>query len=676
MAPWIAALVIVLACVAVYANALRNPFLFDDQRSIEENPSITRLSDLGRVLRPPQDSPMTGRPLTNLTFAVNLAIGGRQTFGFHVVNLAIHVLAALTLFGVLRRTFSRSGAIPFAAASPAPAPGAGEPDARRAELIALVCALLWALHPLVSEMINYLTQRTESLMGLFYLLSLYCAIRAHESRGSGRWEIGAGISALFAVAAKEMALTLPMVVLLWDRVFAFPTLRAAWSTRRRLYGLLALSWLLFALVGRTAGSGMGGMSTSPWTYLLNQAPMILQYLKLGVWPVHLIFDYGVAQPFTVADVWPSLVAVTALLGATGAALWRLPTVGYWGAWFFITLAPSSSLVPIPVEVGAERRMYLPLIAIVVLAVTGLHALTSRVLRSREAGRYVKVAVTALALAGLALATRTRNAEYQTGISIWQTVIDRRPHWRAHEHLSVYLRDAGRMDESIAQLRLAASESPTSRHALAAALVNGGDLEEGTRRLREFVRDRPDDPDAALARRELAAALTKAGDAPGALDVLRAAAAAHPADLRTQLALGEALEAARQPVGAAEAYRAALRIQPDNVIALSHLAEIFAASGNPEALGMMQRALELEPGSIGIRFRVTQLLLAVSRNDEAERQARLLVSRAPDAADAYNLLGVALASQGRLDEARAQFAEALRLDPSHAQARANWERAHR
>lgn len=669
-------LVIVFACVAVYANTLHNPFLFDDRLSIEENSTITRLSDLGRVLRPPVETPMTGRPLTNLTFAVNLALGGRQPFGFHVVNLAIHALAALSLFGILRRTFARTGAIPFVSEGTPPTPNDRLPDARQAELIALVCALVWALHPLVSEVMNYLTQRTESLMGLFYLLSLYAAIRAHDSRRSVRWETVAAIGALCAVTAKEMALTLPVTVVLWDRVFAYRTVRAAWSRRRRLYALLALSWILFAIVGRTADSGMGGMSTSAWTYLLNQGPMILQYLKLSVWPIDLIFDYGVAQSFTLADVWPSLAAVTGLLALTGTALWRLPAAGYWGAWFFITLAPSSSFVPIPIEVGAERRMYLPLIGIVVLAVTGVHALVSRCLRSRKTGRYVKWALTALALTALSVATRARNGEYRTGISIWQTVLERRPHWRAHEHLSVYLRDAGRTDESIAHLRLAAPESAKSRHALAAALLERGDLEEATTRLREFIRDRPDDLEIALARRELATALMRKGDPAGAVDVLRTAVAAQPADLRARLALAEALETVRDFPGAAEAYRAALQIHPDNVVALSRLAEILARSGNPEALGMMQRALEFEPRSLGIRLRVTQLLLALGRNDEAERQARVLVSVTPQSADAYNLLGVALASQGRMDEARAQFGQALRLNPSHGQARANLDRARR
>ena len=202
-------------------------------------------------------------------------------------------------------------------------------------------------------------------------------------------------------------------------------------------------------------------------------------------------------------------------------------------------------------------MYLPLIAIVVLGVTGGHALISRVGKRAtregppyEPARYIKWAVTALALTTLSVATWKRNDEYRTGISIWQTVIERRPHWRAHEHLSVYLRDAGRMEESIAHLRLSAPASAKSEHALAAALLDRGNLEEATTRLREFVRDRPDDPDVALARRELATALMKKGDARGAVDVLRAAAAAQPADLRTRLALAEALEKARDPEGAA------------------------------------------------------------------------------------------------------------------------------
>ena len=103
---------------------------------------------------------------------------------------------------------------------------------------------------------------------------------------------------------------------------------------------------------------------SPWTYLLNQAPLIVDYLRLTVWPTGLVFDYGESTIRTLGDIWPAAAALLVLLGATVVAWFRAPALAFLGTWFFVTLAPTSSLVPIATEVGAERRMYLALMAVI------------------------------------------------------------------------------------------------------------------------------------------------------------------------------------------------------------------------------------------------------------------------------------------------------------------------
>ncbi|MCX6952485.1 MAG: hypothetical protein NTV51_10010 [Verrucomicrobia bacterium] len=157
--PWLAAACLVAVVVLAYANTLRAPFLFDDAGAVLDNPTIRRLGSLS-IFRPPTDgSTTTGRPVVNVSFALNYALGGEDVLGYHAVNLAIHALAALTLFGLLRRT------PPFATGAGAPWP-------------AFFAALLWALHPLQTESVTCIAQRTESLCGLFYLLTLYGFVRA------------------------------------------------------------------------------------------------------------------------------------------------------------------------------------------------------------------------------------------------------------------------------------------------------------------------------------------------------------------------------------------------------------------------------------------------------------------------------------------------------------------
>ncbi|MCP4614830.1 MAG: hypothetical protein GY844_00205, partial [Bradyrhizobium sp.] len=148
----LAGLVLVVVGVATFGNNLDGPFVFDDTLAIERNESIRRLWPITDVLVAPAGSSSAGRPVGNLTLAINYAIGEYEVGGYHVVNIGVHILCALVLFGVVRRTLLLEALRErFGAASSA---------------LALACALLWMVHPIQTECVNYLTQRYESLMGL------------------------------------------------------------------------------------------------------------------------------------------------------------------------------------------------------------------------------------------------------------------------------------------------------------------------------------------------------------------------------------------------------------------------------------------------------------------------------------------------------------------------------
>lgn len=654
---WGAPLLIVVAAVASYANSLHGPFLLDDQRAIVENQTIRQLSPIGTPLHPPRQSPVTGRPLANLTFAVNYAVGGFSVEGFHAANVAVHLLAALALLGVLRLTFARTS---IADAESRPA------------WLALTGALIWAVHPLNSEAVNYVTQRTELLMGLGVLVTLYASIRALEP-GGRRWEWVAAAAAFCAVASKETALTLPAIVVLWDRIFAFTTLREAWKRRRRLYALVASSWLLFVYFARELPFFVERgfeLEVSRVTYLLHQASMVVQYLRLSVWPNGLVFDYGPVLPIAIGTAWPFVLAVLALLAATALALARVPTVGYWAVWFWITLAPPSSLIPIPTEVGAERRMYVPLIGLVAIATLAGSAVLQR-LPSVEWRQKAAIAAAAAVIVAMGVLTAARNVVYASGLAIWQDVVDRRPHARAHEHVSIHLRDAGRIDESIAHLRTAAAESPRARFALASALLERGDLAGSIEQFRQFVTANPESREIVRAREEFVVALSRSGDLDGALEQLRAITEAAPDYARGRVMLAETLTQRKDFDGAVREYREAVRLQPGNVVALAGLGGLLALRGErTEALTVLRRALELEPRALPPRRFIVRLLGEEKKYEEMEKEAALLATYAPTDPESHNLLGIALASQQRFAPASERFAEALRLDPSHDEARAN------
>jgi len=199
--------------------------------------------------------------------------------------------------------------------------------------------------------------------------------------------------------------------------------------RPRLYAGLAASWVV---VGAIVASGprwrSAGLSSgvSPWLYLLNQPELIVIYLRLAVWPIGQVFDYGLPRQQLLASVWPYAAVVLAMLIATAAAWRRHRELAFLGSCFFMALAPTSSIVPIATEVGAERRMYLPLIAIVILCVVGAWWLLTQFSSSFDSRRTRAIGAACLAAAYVALAgfTVQRNSEYRSRTGIWQTVLDR------------------------------------------------------------------------------------------------------------------------------------------------------------------------------------------------------------------------------------------------------------
>src|SRR5258708_39544896 len=151
-------LVILLAGARVYANSLRGPFIFDDYPSIIKSPTIRSLSDIWQVLSPPQGGETVGgRPFLNLSFAVNYAWTGANEWSWHVVNIAVHVLAGLCLFGIVRRTLAFSTPL--------------EQQIRVATLPALAVALIWTVHPLATEPVTYIVQGAGSRPGVCLLLT-------------------------------------------------------------------------------------------------------------------------------------------------------------------------------------------------------------------------------------------------------------------------------------------------------------------------------------------------------------------------------------------------------------------------------------------------------------------------------------------------------------------------
>ncbi len=613
---------IVIAILLVYARSLASPFLFDDAGAILHNESIRHLVSW-RIFQPPLDgSTTTGRPLVNASFAVNYALGGVNPWGYHAINLLLHAGAALALYGLLRRV--------LAAAAGPNAHGGGP-------AVAFGATLLWAVHPLLSETVVCVAQRTELLVGLLYIATLYTFTRGESAPERGRrwWLASIGLCALGATA-KEVMVTAPLLVLLLDRTFFAGSFRRAWQLRRGYYIGLAASWLVVAglLVqtqgtrGASAGFDLG---VTPWAYLLRQAGAIPLYIKLCFWPHPLVLDYG-----TQAGVWSTVTTangllVLGLIALTGWALVKHPRAGFLGAWFFVILAPSSSFIPLVGQTVAEHRMYLPAIAVI----TGVTAIFYRLLP-----RWSRAALVVAAF-GLGTFTVARVREYRDPVTVWTDNVAAAPgNARGYTNLGAALLASGQRGAALDEFRQAVTIDPeyiVGHFNYGSALLEAGRPADAVVELTAVVARAPGHVDAQV---DLGNALVQLGRVADAIPHYEAALAARPAgDIYYDL--GFALAALGRAADAATQFRAAVQADPQNAAAHAQLGLLFAQAG------------ELAP---------------------AESELRTAVRLRPEDAAAQANLGNVLLLAGRPADAVAQYEIVLRLHPDDARARENLETA--
>ncbi len=474
-------------------------------------------------------------------------------------------------------------------------------------------------------------------MGMFYLLTLYAFVRFAAPGGRApAWAAVSAAACLLGMATKEVMATAPLVVLLYDRAFVGGSFREAWRRRRALYLSYAACWVPLALMvagaggrGGTAGFGSG---VPWWAYMATQFKAVALYLRLSIWPSPLVGDYGRILAGSPLEVAFCAAIVLSLAAATWGLLRRNSPLGFLGAWFFVILAPSSSVIPVSTEIMAEHRMYLSLAAVVTLGVLALHA---------AVGRRVFPALVAVLALGLGMLTARRAAVYGSAVAFWSDVARKVPaNAGAWNNLGIILAERGDQDGAIEHYRRALALAPSYAYAhynLGNSLVATGHVEEAIGHYEDALRFRPGDPS-------------------------------------IHFNLGNALALERREAEAATEFRAALRLDPGRADAWFNLADAMVASGNlSEAEEAYSHAVLLRPGFADARVNHGNVLAQLGRFPEAVGEFREALRLEPGAADIHNNLGSLLAQSGRLGEAKMEFEEALRLKPDYADARENLER---
>lgn len=705
-----------LLSLLAYANTFHVPFYFDDRQGITQNESIDQLWPLWRPLVPPVylNSGAVGRPLVNFSLAVNYQIAqatsathdGMEPTSYHVVNLIFHIIAACLLMGVLWRTLrqpvlaARFGAAAFP--------------------LAFVIALVWAVHPLMSETVTNAIQRNESMVSIFYLLVIYCFIRSVEKPRSYGWQAGAVAACFLGVATKELMFSAPLMALLYDRTFVAGSFRDALARRWKFYGAMATSWGLLGFLvhyakqrGGTVGFGLG---MSGWAYALKQCQAIIEYFRLAFWPHPLVLDYGCDVPGQselwqkaadshkfndlltavlsgLGEVWPQAVLLLILLAAAGWALWRKPVLGFAAAWVFIILAPSSSFLPLTTQTEAEHRMYMPLIAIVAVLLIGAY---------RWLGRWLYYLACPLVIL-FAATTYARNRDYRTELSMWLVNVNQRPNNdRAHYDLGCALLDARRYIDAAAEFSQTIQLSPKYVEAhtnLGASYADLGDLPRAKAEYEAAVAIKWDDVQSnynlgsvywqyndyehAATYLKIAsendatytdalfsygAVLVLGNHSDDALKPLLAALALDPHDLRTLMYFGTALQNQGRLKNAIAIFQKGLALDPKSVELHEKLAGAYSDNGQKDlAIAESAEAVRLAPKDSTALYQYGQSLVESGRDADAVAVFNEAIKYNSEYADAHDELGHALLRLHRNDEAKAAFNRALELKPGFADA---------
>jgi protein O-mannosyl-transferase len=665
--------IIAVIGLLAYSNTFHAPFVFDDESSIIENPSIKNLTAFLFEGAGYRYNPR--RFIGYLTIALNYRFGGLDVTGYHIFNLTVHILVAWLVYALARLTMQTPFFVTREPGTGTPSPESRIPNSR---FLPLLAALLFVAHPVQTQAVTYVVQRLASLAAMFYLSSLVLYAQARlrqEATGTFRdgrvclFYLLSLLAAILAMKTKEIAFTLPLIVCLYEFSFFGATLR------KRLLFLLAPALTLlivpFGLIhkGKPIGEFLSDVSEmareshiiSRGDYLLTQFRVIMTYLRLLVLPVNqnLDYDYPVYDSPLTPGVLLSFLFLAALF-ALSLYLYRrsgrdeqgeiadvqgrspfngpeLRLIAFGIIWFFVTLSVESSVIPIT-DVIFEHRLYLPSVGLI-CAVASLAVLVARRYSSRA-----WPLVWGIVIVALAFATWQRNLVWGSATGIWRDCIAKSPQKvRPYNNLANALTAQGRVDEAIEQLGIALKQEPDN----ASALRNRG------------------------------AAFEKKGLLDEAIEQYRLALSVSPGDAVAHYNLGVAYNKKGFTDMAIEQFLFAIKLDANYSDAYNNLGVAYGNKGLlDEAIEQLRAALKLNPGSFDAHNNLGFALGKKGSMAEALAELSVAVKLRPNDAEAYNNLGIVYGMQKAYGQAVEQFQKAIALQPDNQKYSYNLANAYR
>ena len=658
--PVVHILIIVIAGFLIYSNTFKAPFIFDDEDSIVNNPAIKDI----RLFIDPARAEKDGRFIGFLTFALNYKMHALDVTGYHVFNLLIHLMNALLVYWLVVLTFRTPYASDYVQRD------IFKPSDVRHQ-IALFTGLLFVSHPVQTQAVTYIVQRFASLATLFYLFSLvmYIKARGSESSNKARYAFYAAsiLSTLLAMRTKEITFTLPVMIILYEWMFFKGIIK-----RRLLYLLpflltmpiIPLTWMGMPIIPsmRTGSEGLlspfirfeeitrMAVILSRWDYLNTEFRVIVTYIRLLFFPAHqnLDYDYPIYRTFFNPEVVISFLFLLALFGLgvylfyastrveKGNRFWlRLVSLGI--LWFFVTLSPESSIVPVW-DVIYEHRLYLPSVGFFMALMSGIVFIRAWLGSRTKMVEKAFMPAMIFVVIGLSATAYARNTVWQDGVTLWEDVIKKSPNKvRPYSHLGGFYLKQGRMNEAIA--------------AYQAAIIRK--------------------PDNAEAHNNLGIVYRKQGRFDDAVQEIRTALKYGPDYAEAHSNLGRVYYDQGRFDDAIKEYQTALKIKPNDAEAHNSLGVLYRKQGRfDDAIKEIQMALMHKPDYADGYYNLGTVYINMGKLDEAKASLLKAVDLSPSHVTAHNNLGTVYAMQKQYEEAYREFQAVLKIDTNNKDARYN------
>lgn len=629
----LAAFTIVALGAAVYSNALRVPFYFDDVFTIIRNPLIKSLGGISALWRFDPS-----RFVTYYSFALNYHFGGLQTAGYHVVNIALHLVVSITFFLLLRRCFLIDGKKDLIL-----------------ERTIFFAALIFLTHPLQTQAVTYISQRSTLLASLFYMLTIYFYL-GYRREGQRRTYVLAILSAAVGLFTKPIVVTLPLALLLCDSFFCgYPPKRTLkpllpllpFFALAMVVPLLLVLWKfkIFDL------SYLGEMTReteriSRKDYLYTQFNVIMTYVRLLFFPVRqsLDYDFPLAVRFWSFPTWLSFAAIAAVFSYAVRMLRRQPALSFGIFWFFLTLSLESSVFPIR-DVIFEHRLYLPMAGFAVFAAWGLAAL----IKDKRLFFITLVAV----VTTFAALSYNRNNDWRDPARFHEQMIEYFPNkGRLYNNLGNFYVQQRRFAEAKQIYEQAiAMDQLKAYNNLANIYTIERDYDKAVATLQEGIARNPNFVEAYY---NLGNVYLSFGDIDpeAAFDNFRRALEINPQFPPAIVGMGRVYLTLGDTTKARFFFQSALRIDPGSADAYTGMGDLYLAQRQYDLAEQYYRqALDRDPGLAVVRNNYANLLNMRGQKKEAIRQYRKAIADAPDYADAYRNLANVLYESDQPQEAR-------------------------